>query len=182
MNFGLQNVRELRDGDLELHVGNVNRVAVKAIGQYYLPLPNGLNLILNNCCYVPNITRNNISTSHLYEKGFRYNFDFDSENIYMFKDNVFYFETSPKNAIYEININGSYEKHNSMFKLNKKTKLDSNKTYLWHCRLRNISKNHIANLQKDGILESTGSESFDVSESCLCGKMTKATFTELRIY
>nr|KAJ0192103.1 hypothetical protein LSAT_V11C800449100 [Lactuca sativa] len=45
---GLRNVRELRDGNLELHVGNVNHVVVKAIGQYHLLLPNGLNVILNN--------------------------------------------------------------------------------------------------------------------------------------
>ena len=85
----------------------------------------------------------------------------------MFKDNVFYFETSSKNGIYEIDLNGLYKKDNSMFNLNKKIKLDSNKTYLWHCRLGHISKTRIAKLQKDGILESTGSESFDVYESLI---------------
>nr|KAJ0210548.1 hypothetical protein LSAT_V11C400168580 [Lactuca sativa] len=174
---GLRNVRELRDGDLELHVGNGNRVAIKAIGQYHLFLPNVLNLIFNNCCYVPSITRNIISTSRLYEQGCRYKFDFDFENIFVFKDNVFYFETSPTNGIYEIDLNGSYTKDNSIFNLNKKTKLDSNKTFFWHCRLGHISKTSITKLQKDVILESTGSKSFDVCESCICGKMTKALFT-----
>nr|KAJ0185882.1 hypothetical protein LSAT_V11C900464960 [Lactuca sativa] len=37
---GLKNARELRDGDLELHIGNETRVAIKAIGKYYLLLPN----------------------------------------------------------------------------------------------------------------------------------------------
>nr|KAJ0212585.1 hypothetical protein LSAT_V11C400175920 [Lactuca sativa] len=64
---GLRSVTELRDGDLELHLGNGNCVVVKAKGKYHLLLPNGLNLILNNCCYVPIITRNIISTSRLYE-------------------------------------------------------------------------------------------------------------------
>nr|KAJ0220414.1 hypothetical protein LSAT_V11C200071750 [Lactuca sativa] len=101
------NVRELKDGDLELHVGDDTRVAVKTIGKYQLLLP---NLILNNCCYVTS---------------FRYKFDFDSENIYVFKENVFYFETSPNNGIYKINLNGSYQKDSSVYNItNKKTKLD----------------------------------------------------------
>nr|KAJ0196339.1 hypothetical protein LSAT_V11C700362150 [Lactuca sativa] len=72
---GLKNVRELRDGNLELHVGNGTRVVVKAIGQYLILLPNGVNLILNNCCYVPSITNNIISISRLYEQHFHYKFD-----------------------------------------------------------------------------------------------------------
>nr|KAJ0211173.1 hypothetical protein LSAT_V11C400201830 [Lactuca sativa] len=96
----LNNVRELRDGDLELHVSNGTQVVVKAIGQYQLLLANGVSLVLKNCCYIPSITRNIISTSRLYE------------NIYVFKDNVFYFKTSPNSGIYKINLNGSYQKDN----------------------------------------------------------------------
>ncbi|XP_071740829.1 uncharacterized protein [Rutidosis leptorrhynchoides] len=39
-----------------------------------------------------------------------------------------------------------------------------------------ISK-RITKLQHDGLLESTGNESFDICESCLSGKMTKKPFT-----
>ena len=42
----------------------------------------------------------------------------------------------------------------------------------WH-----INKKRISKLQYVGILELTGLESFDICESCLCGKMTKAPFT-----
>ncbi|KAI3813961.1 hypothetical protein L1987_18697 [Smallanthus sonchifolius] len=40
-----------------------------------------------------------------------------------------------------------------------------------------INNKRISKLQSVGILESTGSESFDICKSCLSGKMTKAPFT-----
>ncbi|KAI3808087.1 hypothetical protein L1987_24029 [Smallanthus sonchifolius] len=40
-----------------------------------------------------------------------------------------------------------------------------------------INKKRISKLQSVGILESTGSESFDICESCLNGKITRAPFT-----
>ncbi|KAJ9544124.1 hypothetical protein OSB04_023831 [Centaurea solstitialis] len=48
---------------------------------------------------------------------------------------------------------------------------------LWHCRLGHINKKRIAQLQKDGVLESFDLKSNDGCESCLLGKMTKSPFT-----
>jgi hypothetical protein len=88
-----------------------------------------------------------------------------------------YFEARPHNGIYEIDINGSCN-DNSIYTLNsKRLKLGFNQSYLWHCRLSHINKKRMTKLQTNGILESTGSESFDICESCLSGKMTKAPFT-----
>ncbi|KAI3524446.1 hypothetical protein L1887_03101 [Cichorium endivia] len=50
------------------------------------------------------------------------------------------------------------------------------KACLWHCRLGHINKKRIAQLQKDGVLESFDLKSDDVCESCLFGKMTKSPF------
>ncbi|KAI3513141.1 hypothetical protein L1887_20467 [Cichorium endivia] len=50
------------------------------------------------------------------------------------------------------------------------------KACLWHCRLGHINKKRIAQLQKDGVLESFDLGSDDVCESCLLGKMTKKPF------
>src|ERR1044071_5913954 len=49
---GLRKIRKLKQGDLEVHVGNGQRVAVKAIGEYVLLLPFGLELVLNNVYYI----------------------------------------------------------------------------------------------------------------------------------
>ncbi|KAI3780225.1 hypothetical protein L2E82_10196 [Cichorium intybus] len=50
------------------------------------------------------------------------------------------------------------------------------KACLWHCRLGHINKKRIAQLQRDGVLESFDLGSNDVCESCLLGKMTKSPF------
>ncbi|KAD4584331.1 hypothetical protein E3N88_21932 [Mikania micrantha] len=172
---GLKKARELREGQLVLHVGNGARVAVEAVGEYSLLLPSGLYLKLNNVCYVPSLTRNIISAARLYEQGFT--FGFHEGNILTFKSNVMYFEARPHNGIYEVDIHGSCS-DNSIYALNtKRLKTNFNQTYLWHCRLGHINKKRMSKLQTDGILKPTGSESFDICESCLCGKMTKAPFT-----
>ncbi|KAD3336791.1 hypothetical protein E3N88_32310 [Mikania micrantha] len=172
---GLKKARKLREGQLVLHVGNGARVAVEAVGEYSLLLPSGLYLKLNNVCYVPSLTRNIISAARLYEQGFT--FGFHEGNILTFKSNVMYFEARPHNGIYEVDIHGSCS-DNSIYALNtKRLKTNFNQTYLWHCRLGHINKKRMSKLQTDGILKPTGSESFDICESCLWGKMTKAPFT-----
>ena len=54
---------------------------------------------------------------------------------------------------------------------------ESNPTYLWHSRLGHINEKCLEKLHKDGLLSSFDFESYDACESCLLGKMTKASFT-----
>ncbi|GJW73234.1 zinc finger, CCHC-type containing protein [Tanacetum coccineum] len=67
---GLRASRKLKPGALSLYVGNGQREAVEAIGIFYLCLPSGLEIVLNNYHYAPSITRGVISVSRLYEDGF----------------------------------------------------------------------------------------------------------------
>ncbi|KAD5961454.1 hypothetical protein E3N88_12927 [Mikania micrantha] len=171
----LKNVRELKDGEMELHVGNGAHVAVKAIGEYEILLPSGFYLKLDNVCFIPNVTRNIVSVSRLHEQGFDYVFNGNYISAYF--NNMFYFEAKPHNGIYEINVSNSCTS-SSMYTMNtKRLKSDFNQSYLWHCRLGHISKKRMEKLQTDGIVEPTGSETFDTCESCLSGKMTKAPFS-----
>ena len=80
--------RLLTKGEVDLRVGNGARVAALAVGTYVLDLPNGLVLELDNCYYVPSITRNIISISFLDKKGFR--FDIRNKCCSMFYDDVLY--------------------------------------------------------------------------------------------
>nr|GEW28494.1 zinc finger, CCHC-type [Tanacetum cinerariifolium] len=57
--------RKLKPGALRLYVGNGQREAIEAIGAFYLCLPSGLEIFLNNCHYAPSITRGVISVSRL---------------------------------------------------------------------------------------------------------------------
>ena len=150
---GLKKVKELKEEDLALHVGNGAHVAVKAVGQYSILLPNGMYVILNNVCFVPSLTRNIISAARLYEQAHSYKWN--GINILTFKDNVFYFEARPHNGIFEIDINSSCN-NNSIYALTKRSKSNFNQSYLCHCRLGHINKKRMSKLQTDGILESTG--------------------------
>ncbi|GJV44618.1 retrotransposon protein, putative, ty1-copia subclass [Tanacetum coccineum] len=86
--------------------------------------------------------------------------------------------SSPCKGIYEttecINNNG-----NIILIVGSSNELDKSK--LWHSRLGHINKKRIAQLQKDGVLESFDLKSDNVCESCLLGKMTKSPFTEDKI-
>lgn len=173
---GMRISKRLKKGTLDLRVGNGGRAAVEAIGTYELTLPSGLIVLLEQCHFAPIITSNVISVSLLKDVG--YELSFTHFGISISKDNVFYFNAYPRDGIFEIDMHGVISNNNSVYACTaKRFKQDLNKTYLWHCRLGHINKQRISKLHSDGLLESTGSESFDVCESCLCGKMTKAPFS-----
>nr|GEW82748.1 hypothetical protein [Tanacetum cinerariifolium] len=59
--------RKLKSGALSLYVGNGQREAVEAIGAFYLYLPSGLEIVLNNCHYAPSTrTRHALDRMCLY--------------------------------------------------------------------------------------------------------------------
>lgn len=63
---------------------------------------------------------------------------------------------------------------NSVFNIDSSNGIDN--ACLWHCRLGHINKKRIAQLQKDGVLESFDLRSDYACESCILGKMTKSPF------
>ncbi|GKA92010.1 retrotransposon protein, putative, ty1-copia subclass [Tanacetum coccineum] len=81
--------------------------------------------------------------------------------------------TSPCNGIYETV--ECIDNGNVILNVGSSNELDKSK--LWHSRLGHINKKRIAQLQKDGVLESFDFKSDDVCESCLLGKITKSPFT-----
>ena len=100
-----------------------------------------------------------------------------NDNLNAFKNGIFYFEARPINGIYEINIDCK-SKENSIYNTSdKRGRSDLNQTNLWHCRLGHINKNRISQLQKIGLLKANDNKSFDICESCLCGKMTNSPFS-----
>ena len=66
---GLRNNRKLTKGESDHQVGNDSRVAVVACRTYILNLPNDLCLNLDDCCYVPALTRNNVFDFMFEQKG-----------------------------------------------------------------------------------------------------------------
>ncbi|VFQ73421.1 unnamed protein product [Cuscuta campestris] len=64
--------RQLTEGEIQLKVGNGALVNALAVGTYSLSLPSGLVLQLNNCLFVPSMSRNIISVSCLDKAGFSF--------------------------------------------------------------------------------------------------------------
>ncbi|KAK8670697.1 hypothetical protein V6N13_037315 [Hibiscus sabdariffa] len=167
---GLHMRRNLAKGDVDLRVGNGARVAALAVGTYVLSLPSGLVLNLENCYFVPSLTKNIISVSCLDKIGFEIIIKNNCCSFYL--NNLFYGSAQLINGLYILN------QENEIFNINtQRTKTnDSNQTYLWHCRLGHISERRISKLHKDGLLDPLVFAQMDVCESCLLGKMTKAPF------
>nr|GFA86566.1 hypothetical protein [Tanacetum cinerariifolium] len=90
---GLRASRKLKPGALSLYVGNDRRKDVEAIDAFYLCLPSGLEIVLNNCHYAPSITRGVISVFRLFEDGFVNRFV--DNTIQVSRNNVVYFSAVP---------------------------------------------------------------------------------------
>ncbi|GJZ36977.1 zinc finger, CCHC-type containing protein [Tanacetum coccineum] len=165
---GLRASRKLKPGALSLYVGNGQREAVEAIGNFDLSLPSGLVIVLNNCHYAPSITRGVISVSRLYEDGFINRFV--NNTIQVSRNNMVYFSAIPRDGIFEIDLSNSYANESSIYTVsNKRAKLDLDSALLWHCRLGHISKKRIEKLQHDGLLNSTDLRAFEKCVPCMSG-------------
>ncbi|KAJ9557051.1 hypothetical protein OSB04_011665 [Centaurea solstitialis] len=132
-------------------------------------------MVLIDCCYSAEMTRNIISFYALYKDGF--DFGFDNGSILVYKNNVLYFKANPCHGIYETSINVRDNQSSTYNVESTQSKNGLDKSYPWHCRLGHISKKYITKLQSDGILESFDQTSSDECKSGLLGKMTKASFT-----
>ncbi|KAI3780890.1 hypothetical protein L2E82_10883 [Cichorium intybus] len=165
--------RELEHGRLNLVMGNRRTSPVTKISVYRLVLSSGFSLELHNCCYSPDMARNIISFHALFRQGYYYTFDKLNGSISVFKNDVFIFNALPCDGVYETIICVDNCGNNV---LNIDSSSGVEKACLWHCRLGHINKKRIAQLQKDGVLESFDLKSDDVYESCLFGKMTKSPF------
>nr|GEW35609.1 hypothetical protein [Tanacetum cinerariifolium] len=151
-------------------------LAVEAIGTFYLCLPSGLEIMLNNCHYAPSITRGVISVSRLYEDGFVNRFV--DNTIQVSRNNVVYFSAVPRDGIFEIDLSNSLTNESSIYTVsNKRGKLDLDSALLWHCRLGHISKKHIEKLQHDALLNSSDLRAFEKCVSCMSGKMARKPYT-----
>nr|GFB17254.1 hypothetical protein [Tanacetum cinerariifolium] len=144
---GLRASRKLKPGALSLYVGNGQHEAVEAIGAFYLCLPSGLEIVLNNFHYAPSITRGVIFVSRL--DGI---FEIDLSN-----------SLTNESSIYVVS--------------NKRAKLDLDSPLLWHFRLGHISKKRIKKLQHDGLLNSSVLRAFEKCVSCMSGKMARKPYT-----
>ncbi|GKD63460.1 retrotransposon protein, putative, ty1-copia subclass [Tanacetum coccineum] len=120
------------------------------------------------------MTRNIISFHALFKDGYKFSFDNENRDILVYLNGCFMFKASLCKGIYEII---ECISHNGNVILNVGSSNELDKSKLWHFCLGHVNKKRIAQLQKDGVLESFDFKLDDVCESCLLGKMIKSPFT-----
>ena len=98
---GFKNSRSLAKGEVDLQVGNGARVAALAVGTYYLSLPSGLVLELDNCYYVSTMSRNIICISCLDMVGFSFVIKNNTCSIYY--GDIFCGDAHESNGLYILN-------------------------------------------------------------------------------
>ena len=167
---GLRNARPLARGEVDLRVGNGARVAAVSVGTFVISLPSGLDLYLNKCYYVPQLTKNIISVSVLDSEGFC--ILIKNQTLTFSFDDLVYGQATSNGGIYILDSNTEIN-HITNKKLKKG---DPKLSYLWHCRLGHINENRVKRLVSTSILPPFDFESYGVCESCLLGKMTRSPF------
>ena len=121
------------------------------------------------------MSRNIISSSCFDMVGF--SFIIRNNTCFIYYGNNFYRDARLSNGIYILNHDNPNAKPIYNINMKRFKSNDLNTTYLWHCRLGHIKEKRISKLHQDGLLHSFDFESYEVCESCLLGKMTKAPFT-----
>ena len=129
--------RSVGRGEVDFRVSNNARVAALTVGTMQLHLPSGFVLELNNCYFVPSLSRNIVSPLCLMKDG--YSFASENNGRAISKNNMFVAFASIKNGLFILNLDDSpvYNISAKMPRLN-----DLNPTYMWHCRLGHIRETH----------------------------------------
>ncbi|GJZ23906.1 retrotransposon protein, putative, ty1-copia subclass [Tanacetum coccineum] len=148
---GLKESRRLKHEELNLVMGNKKTTHVTRIGKYKLMLKSGVRIDLNNCCYSSEMTRNIILFHALFKDGYKFSFDNENGDILVYSNGCFMFKASHCKGIYEI---VECISHNGNVILNVGSSNELDKSKLWHSSLGHVNKKRIAQLQKDGVLES----------------------------
>nr|GEU72880.1 hypothetical protein [Tanacetum cinerariifolium] len=104
---------------------------------------------------------------------------FENDNsIFIFRNNLIYFNAIPRNDIYEIVLSSPNTNDSFMYVVSsKRAKLNLDTALLWHCHLGHISKKRIEKLQHDRLLDSTDIKSFEKYVFCMYGKMARKPYS-----
>jgi hypothetical protein len=168
---GLIRSRSVERGEVDFRMGNNTRVVALTVGTMQLHLPSGFIMELNNCYFVPSLSRNIISPSCLMMDG--YSFASENNGCVISKNDIFVAFAPIENGLFILNLDDS-----PVCKVSAKRPRPNDliPTYMWHCRLGHISEKRMKKLHSDGLLTSFDFESYEACEACLLGKMTKTSF------
>ena len=128
---GFKEKWKLRNKDVDIILGDLNRLYVKAKGDVTLVFQDKSSLTLQDYIYVPKMRRNIILTYCLYEDGFRSNFFFFFYKASIMKNDREVCQAHAVNETYMLHPKTLVELPKQEEKLNKKC-IVNNPTFLWH--------------------------------------------------
>ena len=124
---GLERHRCVTSGEVEIRVGNKARVAALRVGVMRLQLPSGFVMNLDNCYFVPALSRNIISASCLMRQG--YVADIKNNGCSIYLHGMFHGYAPVSDGLFILNL------ESEVFNINVKRLKpnDLNMIYFWHC-------------------------------------------------
>ena len=152
----LAKARKLKSNEFTLQVRNGEFVSTEAVGKARLAFGNKY-LLLDNVCFISNISINLISVSELYKQSFA--ICFNNNEIMILHHGVQICYAKLENELYVLHHFESQNYHTEIFRVakpksNKRQKLSNDfETYLWHLRLGHINLDRVNMLTKDGPLK-----------------------------
>ena len=139
--------RSVERREVDFRVGNNARVAALNIGTMQLHLPSGFIMELNNCYFVPSLSRNIVSPSCLMKDG--YSFASKDSGCVISKNDMFVTFASIVNGLFVLNLD---EKPICNITAKRPRLNELSPTYMWHCRLGHISEKRMKRLHSDRLL------------------------------
>jgi hypothetical protein len=155
---GLTRSRSVARGEVDFRVGNTASVAALSIGTMQLHLPSGFIMELNNCYFVPSLSRIIISPSCLMMDG--YSFASENNGCVISKNDMFVASAPIKNGLFVLNLDDSPICNVSAKRLQPN---DLSPTYMWHCGLGHINEKRMKKLHSDGLQTLFDFESYKTS-------------------
>ena len=101
---GLKGTRNVARGEIDTCIGNKARVVALAVGTMQLNLRSGFVMELDNCYYVPSLSRNIISSSCLMRQGYEFIIKDNGCSIYLNK--MVYGLAPVLNGLFILNLEG----------------------------------------------------------------------------
>lgn len=173
---GFLTIQTIKPNERFVFVGNRQKVPVEGVGTYRLILDTGHHLDLFETLYVPNISRNLISTSKLDVAG--YNYTFGNGCFSLYKNTFMIGSGILCDGLYKLNLDNLYAETLMTLHHNVGTKrglVNERSAYLWHKRLGHISQERMKQLVKNEILPDLDFTDLNVCVDCIKGKQTKHT-------
>lgn len=148
-------------------LGNNKTCRVKGIGSIRLRMYDGVDRVLQQVRYVPELKRNLISLGTLESSG--YSFKAESGNMRISKGSLLVMKAERRNALYFL-LGSTVVGGASL------VQRAENKSHIWHLRLGHVSERGLLELAKQNLLCGDKIQALDKCEFCILGKAKRVQF------